>query len=145
MRCASAVQVAVVGLGSRQNALSFSKLLDFPLRLLYAGEPPLLPQFYYLELLHKLFSMPASCPIVAAWPVSTVCTIPRTTALVCLCYRDSVSGSSGVAISYRDCDITQYVFALLQIQKEFATRLLASHLDLLLTLRYLRTSSCCPC
>lgn len=37
------------------------------------------------------------------------------------------------------------LFALLQIQKEFATRLLASHLDLLLTLRYLRTSSCCPC
>ena len=33
-----ALQVVVVGLGSRQNATLFSKLLDFPLRLLYAGE-----------------------------------------------------------------------------------------------------------
>lgn len=33
-----ALQVVVVGLGSRQNAMLFSKLLDFPLRLLYAGE-----------------------------------------------------------------------------------------------------------
>ncbi|KAL0050379.1 hypothetical protein WJX82_010014 [Trebouxia sp. C0006] len=33
---AAGTQVVVVGLGSRQNALSFSKLLDFPLRLLYA-------------------------------------------------------------------------------------------------------------
>lgn len=33
---AAGIQVVVVGLGSRQNALQFSKLLDFPLRLLYA-------------------------------------------------------------------------------------------------------------
>lgn len=33
---AAGVQVVVVGLGTRQNALLFSKLLDFPLRLLYA-------------------------------------------------------------------------------------------------------------
>lgn len=32
------MQVIVVGLGDRQNAMLFSKLLDFPLRLLYAGE-----------------------------------------------------------------------------------------------------------
>ena len=32
------LQVIVVGLGDRQNAMLFSKLLDFPLRLLYAGE-----------------------------------------------------------------------------------------------------------
>lgn len=31
-------QVVVVGLGDRQNAMMFSKLLDFPLRLLYAGK-----------------------------------------------------------------------------------------------------------
>ncbi|KAL0041490.1 hypothetical protein WJX79_005157 [Trebouxia sp. C0005] len=33
---AAGTQVVVIGLGSRQNALSFSKLLNFPLRLLYA-------------------------------------------------------------------------------------------------------------
>ncbi|KAL3160882.1 hypothetical protein ABBQ38_009275 [Trebouxia sp. C0009 RCD-2024] len=33
---AAGVQVVVMGLGSRQNALLFSKLLDFPLRLIYA-------------------------------------------------------------------------------------------------------------
>jgi hypothetical protein len=98
--CASAVQVVVVGLGSRQNALSFSKLLDFPLRLLYAGEPSLLPQSYCVELLHNQFSTPASYPTVAAWPATTVCTIPRTTALVCLRYRASVSFESILRCCY---------------------------------------------
>ena len=87
--CASAVQVVVVGLGSRQNALSFSKLLDFPLRLLYAGEPSSLPQSFCVETLHQQLSTPASYPTVAAWPA-----LSRPTALVCLHYRVSSSFAS---------------------------------------------------
>ena len=66
MSFASAVQVVVVGLGSRQNALSFSKLLDFPLRLLYAGEPSSLPQSFCDAMLHLQHSTPASHPTVVA-------------------------------------------------------------------------------
>lgn len=91
---AAGTQVVVVGLGSRQNALAFSKLLDFPLRLLYAGKPSSLPQSFCVKTLHQQPSTPVSYPTVAAWPAMTVCTITRTTAMVCLHYRAIISFAS---------------------------------------------------
>jgi len=140
--------VVVVGLGSRQNALAFSKVLGFPLRLLYAGEPSSLPQSFCVEKLHQQLSTPASYPTVAAWPATTLhyhenhsIGLSALQSQRFFCKRPQVlQYLNGTATLHNVC-----VFALLQIQKECATRLLASHLDLLLTLRYLRTSSCCPC